>query len=383
MTYRCLVIGWFGYNNIGDELLLHSFLASPKDGPFEIVVVSGNPQQTERIHGVESIKLGWSILTNLHKSDVIVFGGGQIFSDRRARTIPLWTAFLCVAQVLNRKGKVLIINQGFEAQNKLLQKMLRLSLSKADFISVRDSNSLKLTSQLKLEVPVSFGPDMVFSFTADKKTINPHSSETAEKIIGVNIRPLFWWAHDLGCELSEEVLASVLDQLIEQRNVKIVFVPFRLSGKEGYSDQEASEVVISKMKHKQKATVYVCPLDETLFSSIEACYNTFDFFIGTALHSLILSCKLGIPFIALPYQKKCEMLMNDLGLKEFTLNSDELLSANSLLARILRAFDERQKTKASLSSLSEELRASSAQAHLSFSLPESIYVFTEGAKNHR
>ena len=335
-----------------------------------MVVVSGNPQQTERIHGVESTKFGLSILSNLRKSDVIVFGGGQIFSDRRVRTIPLWTAFLCIAQILNRKGKVLMINQGFEAQNKLLRKMLRLSLSKADFISVRDSASLSLTCQMKLERPVTFGPDIVFSLNTHKKTINPHLSESAEKIIGVNIRPLFWWAHGLECELSEEVLATIFDQLIEQRNVKIVFLPFRLSGKEGYSDQEASEGVISKMKYKQKASVFVCPLDETLFSSIEACYSTFDFFIGTALHSLILSCKLGIPFIVLPYQKKCEMLINDLGLKKFALNSSELLLADSLLARILRAFDERQITKVSLSSLSEKLQESSTKAHLSFSLPE-------------
>ena len=369
LSHQCLVIGWFGYNNIGDELLLHSFLNSSKDDSFEIVAVSANPQQTKRIHGVESIEFGWSILSNLRKSDVIVFGGGQIFSDRRTRTIPLWTVFLCVAQVLNRKRKVIMINQGFEAQNKLLRKMLRLSLSKADFISVRDSDSLYLASQMKLEVPVSFGPDMVFSLPADKKTINNPSNEPAEKIIGVNIRPLFWWAHDLGCELSELVLASVLDQLIEQRNVKIVFVPFRLSGKEGYSDQDASEAIISRMKHNQKASVFVCPLDETLFSSIEACYNTFDFFIGTALHSLIFSCKLGIPFIALPYQKKCEMLMNDLGLSEFSINSNDMLSVDLLFDRILTAFDQRQKTKASLSSLIGELESSSTEAHFSFPIP--------------
>jgi len=276
-----------------------------------------------------------------------------------------------------------MINQGFEAQNKLLRKMLRLSLSKVDFISVRDSDSLCLTRQLKLEAPVSFGPDIVFSLTADKKTITPHLTESTEKVIGVNIRPLFWWAHDLGCELSEEVLASVLDQLIEQRNVKIVFVPFRLSGKEGYSDQEASEGIISKMKHNQKASIFVCPLDETLFSSIEACYNTFDFFIGTALHSLILSCRLDIPFIALPYQKKCEVLLDDLSLNEFAVSPDELSSADLLLVRLLRAFDERQKTKGLLSSLSEELPASSAKAHLSFSFNDQIYVITEGAKNHK
>jgi colanic acid/amylovoran biosynthesis protein len=273
-----------------------------------------------------------------------------------------------------------MINQGFEAQNKLLRKMLRLSLSKADFISVRDSDSLSLASQLKLDVPVSFGPDMVFSLSAFKKTINHHPRESAEKIIGVNIRPLFWWAHDLGYVLSEKVVASVLDQLIEQRNVKIVFVPFRLSGKEDYSDQEASEGIISKMKHNQKASIFVCPLDETLFSKIEACYNTFDFFIGTALHSIILSCRLNVPFIALPYQKKSEKLLDDLSLNSLAVSPNELSSADLLLARLLRAFDERQKTKVMLSPLSEELHASSAKAHLSFSINNQIDLPKEGVK---
>ena len=105
--------------------------------------------------------------------------------------------------------------------------------------------------------PYLLGLIWVFLFGTGKKA-SSHLSESAEKTVGINIRPLFWWAHNSGRELNEETLASVLDRLIEQRNVKVVFVPFRLSGKEGYSDQEASEVIISKMKHKQKATLFVC-----------------------------------------------------------------------------------------------------------------------------
>ena len=135
MTAKCLMIGWFGYNNIGDELILHSFINSKKTIPCEITVVSADPKQTESIHGIKSIPftLGWSLITNLLKSDFIVFGGGQIFSDRRKRTIPLWTVFMCMSSLINRKAKFLLLNQGFEAKNRFLRGMLRLSLSKAVF----------------------------------------------------------------------------------------------------------------------------------------------------------------------------------------------------------------------------------------------------------
>ena len=67
MTLRCIIIRWFGYNNLGDELILHSLLSRLKKDSFDIFVASGNPQQTTRIHGVKSIPTDWSILRNFKK----------------------------------------------------------------------------------------------------------------------------------------------------------------------------------------------------------------------------------------------------------------------------------------------------------------------------
>ena len=216
---------------------------------------------------------------------------------------------------------------------------------------------------MDLDISFSFGPDIVFSLGAEKPI--SHQTKREKKVVGVNIRPQFWWTDSFCYSVNETLIASVLDRLIEERNVKIVFMPFRLSGKESHSDVAAAEEVLKNMRHQNSAEIFVCPLNETLFSSVEASYQTFDFFIGMALHSLIVACKYSVPFLAIPYQKKCEMLMLDQGLKDFIVNSVELSSADLLFDRILSEFDKRYQTQSSLSSITKNLRVSSLEAHLS------------------
>lgn len=337
MNSNCLIIGWFGYNNIGDELILHSLLPSLQEMYDKITVISANPRQTECIHNVRSISFDLSNLKYVRDADAIIFGGGQLFCDNRIRTIPLWTSIIKIIRLLNNGCAIYFLNQGFSARNIFLQKLLTSSLCSSELITVRDSDSFSLLKNLNISTPTFLGPDIVFSseICEYKPALTRHKHP--KKIIGVNLRPLFWWSPSITPHLIEQVLASTFDRILDQDNIKLVFLPFRLTGKERDSDIDIFYSILSKMKNKEEVELFICPLNEDLFKTLIDCYNTFDLFIGTALHSLIMSYKLRVPFLAFPYQKKCEIFLHDLGLQDFAIKQEDLNSVDSLYNRILDA----------------------------------------------
>jgi len=364
MTTQCIVVGWFGYNNLGDELMLHSLLSHLREGDLGLTVVSGDPRQTEKIHGINSISKNWSAFERLRLAENVIFGGGQIFSDNRARTIPLWSSILRMIRLLNKGSRIMLLNQGFEAKNKVLCKMLRSTLSRTNFISVRDSVSFGFVKALDLDVPLLSGPDILFALSLDREGNQlVHTDDSSVTTIGVNLRPPFWWHDQSEAERYEHVLASSLDRVIQERNAELVFVPFRLPDKEHHSDLDFSKTIISKMKNKERAEIFVCPLDNSLFSNLMHCFRQFDLFIGTALHSLILSCKLGVPFLAFPYQKKCDIFMNDIGLANLVIKPHEMLSPDLLYKRISSALDTKNEIRSLLLSKEKTLFQDSKKAH--------------------
>jgi len=326
-------------------------------------VISKDPNQTQRVHNTKSVANNWRAIGCLRNSDIIVFGGGQIFNDNRFRTIPYWSFILNLIRLVNRKAKICLINQGFEAKNWFLKQILGSAISKVNLISVRDSASFTLAGNFKLRRPISIGPDIVFSSTP--KITQPKTPITSKpKTIGVNLRPPFWWRRKSDADNYAENLASLFDLLIEKECANIVFVPFRLPGKESPTDLDFSEFVKSKMKHQDQVQIPVYPLDGGFFSDLVNCFSSFDFFLGTTFHSLVLAIKLSIPFLAFPYQERCKILLQDLKLNQLLINSCELSSPTQLYSKISSAIQSRDHIRNQLQSKNSDLTEKAKKAHI-------------------
>jgi len=362
---KCLIIGWYGFNNVGDELILHALLSYLKTKSLDLVVVSANPQQTKKIHGIHSIPITWSVLKHFRLTNTVIFGGGQIFSDKRFRTIPLWSAILGIFNLLNRNSLFILLNQGMESTNKLLLMIVKSALSSANLISVRDSASFRLVKNLNIDVPLLFGPDIIFTLDLGTDENKLAYADKSHKItIGINLRPSFWWGNKVMAHRFEKIIASSLDMLIDELDVELIFTPFRLSGREEYDDLEFSKTVISHMRYKDHTTIFNCSFDKSMFSSLIDQFNQFDLFIGVALHSLMLSFNLGIPFLAIPYQKKCELFMEDAGIASLMIKPLEMISSGLMFKRIVEAWGMRGEIKTSLLSKQQTMLHDSKRAHI-------------------
>jgi len=80
-----LISGYYGYGNTGDEAILSAMIEDfrTRIPEVEIVVVSGNPEETKTHHHVDAIALAnlQLIIRTINGSDFVILGGGGLFHD--------------------------------------------------------------------------------------------------------------------------------------------------------------------------------------------------------------------------------------------------------------------------------------------------------------
>lgn len=84
-TRPCVLAGYFGFGNAGDELILQSLLRQVRAAPW--VVLSGRPEDTARRTGRPAAgRWDFPALAGLfRRGRALVFGGGELFQTRTSR----------------------------------------------------------------------------------------------------------------------------------------------------------------------------------------------------------------------------------------------------------------------------------------------------------
>ena len=82
-----LVVGAYGYGNVGDEAVLAGLLA--KLGDRSVTVVSRDPESTTRLHGVPSVGLGLlepaELVEAYEVGAALLYAADPSYPSRRAR----------------------------------------------------------------------------------------------------------------------------------------------------------------------------------------------------------------------------------------------------------------------------------------------------------
>jgi polysaccharide pyruvyl transferase CsaB len=300
---KTLVIsGYYGFGNNGDEAVLHAILRALRchgeENGLDIrpVVLSINPQATERLHGVRAVhrlKLK-DIVRALKESDGLISGGGSLLQDRTGlRTIPYYLGIIKLAQWLNKP--VYIYSQGLgPIRNTLYFPLIRSVFRRCDYISLRDEESVRLLRQTGLEdVPVEVASDPVLGLDLAPGAGSADASR--EPFIGVAVR--LWHPAKKELERIAETLRLLMDELPAAR---IRFLPFHPP-----KDEEASRFVMERLGEAYAERMSICPGSDdpsVMFREVASC----DLLIGMRLHSLIYAAALRIPMIGISYDPKID-----------------------------------------------------------------------------
>ena len=132
-----LVVGGYGYRNVGDEAMLAGLLRI-LDGR-RVTVLSRAPIETSAMHGVRTVPL-WQAPTQLRTHATLLIGGGALFGPdmgRLGRALPMYGRF---ARLAGRR----LVAAGISIERGMppvRERLARILLSGADWVQVRDQRS--------------------------------------------------------------------------------------------------------------------------------------------------------------------------------------------------------------------------------------------------
>lgn len=319
-----LICGNYGAGNFGDELILKGLLKVAKTIPgFSVTVMSGNERETREWHGVETSPfvpsgvLSWAknilngkalrALRAIWKSDLVIFGGGGLFSEKESRSISIWAAQVRAFRWFRKE--VVIVGQSFgEIHDTGNRKTIRKVVSGVRDLYVRDAASSENLKKLGVKRSIHVMHDSALWLT-DEDFKAP--AVTQEPYILLSLRE--WPGVDMA-ELLEKVDAMKY-VIKEALGVPVKFLSMQKGAK--------SDLELYARLHDRKMT-YIEPTDlDTLWSTVKAS----EFVISMRLHGCILAVLAKRSLLAISYDAKVENLLSDLGMVGNVVKMSDPLSA--------------------------------------------------------
>jgi len=309
---RVVLSGYYGFDNAGDEAVLHGIVTALKkiDPEIDITVLSNAPLRTAGEYGVGAVDR-WSIKEvagAVKESDLVISGGGSLLQDvTGVKSICYYLGILLLGKLMGKP--VMIYAQGIgPITTKTGEILTRFIVKKVDLITVRDEKSREELLKLKIT-----GPQL--QVTADPVLLLEPAAEEVEKgleflrdiglgeqlkrkknVIGVSVRE---WPR---CRPVKEAVARVCDDLVGC-GLEVLFIPMHFPG-----DLRVSKEIAGMMK--SRSFIIGKQVDPPLLLGIVSHLNLV---LGMRLHSLIFAAAAGVPSIGISYDPKVESFLKQVG----------------------------------------------------------------------
>lgn len=276
---RLVVSGYYGYGNAGDEAVLAAMVTAfrRRDSRIELVVVSGDPADTRRVHGVAATGRGLAAtLRALLSSHGLVSGGGGLLQDRSStRSLLYYAAVMLLARALRRP--VFVYGQGVgPIRGRIGRAAAGMALRGAAYLSVRDQTSLDAARALGVLRPIEVTADPAIALDVPR---------ASRGLIVVAMRDAPGW------DGFADALIDALRELGETRRVTFVAM-------DGARDRALAISLATRLGGSADVA------EQGDLGALGALIGSADLVIGMRLHALVLAAAAGVPFIGLPYDEK-------------------------------------------------------------------------------
>lgn len=327
MSPRIVIMGWYGNRNLGDEIILECMLIQIRSllPKARFVVISEDPEETRRRHGVESIPRSGGRIQRLRRlltvtnADLFILGGGGLLKPFGSMELSVltWLGPLGLAHEVGVPTMTYAVgvSDGFSPG---AEGAMRAVLGKTDAVLVRDEESSRILGRLGVTgVKVTADPSLTLSESL------PHNRRThlvpQTTRISVFINQWFVTRNEIQDQQAwvafEKALAECLDHLIETFSASVRFIPMQVTEGED-DDRLVGREVYELMEYKGSAE-----LIEGHVSSAEALdfVSQSDLVFGMRLHSLILAAVTGIPAVAIDYHSKVKNFAAAIGASDWVV----------------------------------------------------------------
>lgn len=358
---RIVFLGTHGQYNIGDELLLETFLTQL--GPeHHYVVNSYDPDFTRAqlagrfdVEVIDTTRDRARLLRELRHCDLLCFGGGSIIKElyastgrNRYATLLMILAIVTFTHWIARKP-IAMFNIGVgPVRSKAGHRLAKLILSQVDELTVRDEKSLRTCRALGLE-PVR-ATDAVFS--ADRQWLlgdanNDSDADAAPTTAGEKSRPLrvalnlnFDIENPDNWELFLERLAAGLEQVHAIYPLELHALPMQV----GFKQHDDAEVLTAFAARVPSITMH--HHDLRTHNDAARLIAHCDVLVSERLHAIVMASILGVPSYVLAYDVKVRELADMLGLTAWSTDINVPFAATELAGQLSALIEQRAAVSA-------------------------------------
>ncbi|MDD5492445.1 MAG: polysaccharide pyruvyl transferase CsaB, partial [bacterium] len=302
---KVLISGYYGYDNLGDELILKAIIEQLRaiDPSLDIIVISSDPWRTVNLHpSVEAVsrKNVFGIFKALRQCHLFISGGGGLLQDTTGQgSVLYYLGWGIIAKKIFRK-KVMFYAQGIGPLHRSLSRsFVSAWIGKMDLITLREERSQQLLRELHV-------PETMVKVTADPVLgIKPKDSGTSAAkhslCIGVVLRQ--------GQDRLQAARhwCDILTNVKNTYNARILLLPFQAS-----HDVKLSQTIKETMKDK---------VDIKYWHNLGDIFNFYedvDILVSMRLHALILAAVYGKPMLGINYDPKIDNFLRLFGQQAIT-----------------------------------------------------------------
>jgi polysaccharide pyruvyl transferase WcaK-like protein len=313
-----LIVGGYGYRNVGDEAILAGLLRLL--GRDDVTVVSRTPAETAARHGARSIGFLGAIPALRHHRSLVIGGGGLFGRDMGlvGRLLPL---FGLLAVALGRD--VAIVGVGIDtAMPRGVAFLMRALARRATVIVVRDRASADRLAARGVSAAVR--PDLsTLAASAGRiagmRTLRASGLDPRQRpVVGLCLTAV-------NPALVEPVVAAILGAVDALPSIDFCLVPMsRHPFVAAHNDE-----VLARRLTALRPRLRLLETDDP--SAVLGVFEALSAAVCMRYHSLLFAERAGIPIVPIAYAEKCHHWLAERGLEPIEP------SAAALTAEIERA----------------------------------------------
>lgn len=332
MREKIFIIGYYGWNNTGDDAMLYSLLQNLNeyydDVEFSILSRSSlitPPLKNEAriISSDRPVMAFWEIIN----SSIFILGGGTHLYDygkKKNRILRLSQMLVLVTIAKIFRKKIYLLGIGVESPTTTWGKHLIKNICKlADKITLRDSFSYSVLNEMGLKDNIIRSFDLA-ALLPYPSSYNKTNVLNEKRVLGISILPFYeiYYNNKEKDELLISNLAKDLDEWLRNEPEGMIYL-FIFKGESKDDDARITNMLQKQLEQSKRVKLIdYDPHPVEMLHKIAQCSA----FIGMRYHSCLFAYLAGIPMIIIDYAEKNRSLAYDIG-----LNGNAIISLDSVL----------------------------------------------------
>ena len=310
-----LLLGGYGYRNVGDEAILAGLLRQigPRRG---VTVVSRMPAETAALHGVAAIPPRDAIRALRSHRSLVIGGGGLFGRDMGAlgRLLPLYglvASGLGVQVAIHGVG----VDRGMRP---IAARLLRRLAKRAVAFTVRDQRSREILAEWGIGAQVI--PDLSASVEPVPAAIGSEllrraGIDPARPVVGLALTAV-------RAQQTADLEAAVADCIGALPDVQFCFVPMS----QHPFVHAHNDLLLGRRLQARSPRLAIL---EGSFrpEEVMAVFGSLSAAVCMRYHSLLFAARVGPPIIPVPYAPKCEAWLDEHGLQPVRVEGTTLAAA--------------------------------------------------------